>query len=435
MKYIPFIFIITWLPLASIEARSEPNLVPIGEGWAKNSVNTVIFRRNSVVTHENTQYVAYYAPDSSVMLARRTLGSEDWTVKKTQYTGNTRDAHNSISIMADRDGYLHMSWDHHGHPLRYCRSVEPGSLEMSDKMPMTGKKENKVTYPEFYRLPDGDLLFLYRDGGSGNGDLMINHYDTASQTWTQRQDALIDGEGERNAYWQTCIDGEGTIHLSWVWRETGDVATNHDIGYAKSSDGGFTWLKSNGEAYDLPIAIDNAEYAARVPQSHELINTTSMCADQQGRPYIATYWRPPGTEVPQYHLVYHDGDSWHTQQIGERSLAFSLSGGGTRRIPISRCQIMADSRSGVDRAYMLFRDRERGDRVSIAICDDLSTRQWRFEDLTDFGVGQWEPTYDTQQWKRDKQLHVFVQSVGQGEGETLEEIKPQMVSILEWTPE
>ena len=82
------------------------------------------------------------------------------------------------------------------------------------------------------------------------------------------------------------------------------------MGYAKSTDGGKTWQKPNGEQYRLPITADNAEYAARIPQRHELINTTSMCADAAGRPYIATFWRPQGTKVPQYHLIYYDGSEW-----------------------------------------------------------------------------------------------------------------------------
>ena len=53
-------------------------------------------------------------------------------------------------------------FDHHGHPLNYCRSIAPGSLELGDKMPMTGVDEGNVTYPEFYPLSGGDLLFVYR---------------------------------------------------------------------------------------------------------------------------------------------------------------------------------------------------------------------------------------------------------------------------------
>ena len=416
-------------------ALAGSRIVPIGKGWARNSVNANILRHNSVVTHKDKQYVAFYDPDGFVVLAKRKLGSKEWEIKKTPYKGSVKDAHNSISIMVDGDGYLHVSWDHHGDPLRYCRSREPGSLDLTEKMPMTGKKEGRVTYPEFYRLPSGDLLFLYRDGSSGRGNLMMNHYAIKTKKWTQRQDAFINGEGKRNAYWQMCTDTEGSLHLSWVWRESGDVATNHDMGYAKSIDGGKTWQKSNGEKYRLPITASNAEYAARIPQRHELINTTSMCADAKGRPYIVTYWRPKGTKVPQYHLIHHDGSTWHTSQISNRKLPFSLSGGGTKRLLMSRPRIVADSSQSTDKAYMLFRDSERGDRVSVAICNDLGKQIWQFKDLTGFSVGMWEPSYDTELWKRSQLLHIYIQKVGQGDGEKTEDLTPSNVSILEWKPE
>jgi hypothetical protein len=430
--YILYVLVLALLGCSTVSP--DVRIVPLGTGWAKNSINTVIFRRNAVVTHKELQYAAYYDADGFVVLARRKHGSMNWDSRKTKFSGNIRDAHNSISIMVDGQGYLHMSWDHHNDSLRYCRSIAPGSLELTEKLSMTGIKEDKVTYPEFYRLQNGNLLFLYRDGASGRGNLMMNHFNTKTQTWTQRQDAFIDGEGERNAYWQMCTDTEGAVHISWVWRETGDVATNHDMCYAKSSDGGKTWLKSSGEEYVLPITRSNAEYAARIPQNSELTNTTSMCADSKGRPYIATYWRPQDTDVPQYHLVFHDGAKWQQLQISNRTTPFSLSGRGEKRVPISRCQIFADSEGPTDKVYILFRDIERADRVTVAICEDLEKKKWQFRDLTDFGVGMWEPGYDTELWKSTKELHVFLQKVGQGDGGALEDIPPQEISILEWKP-
>jgi len=404
----------------------------IGKGWARTAVNATVYRRNSIVSDANYQYVAYYDAQSRVILAKRQLGSDDWTIETTPYTGNTSDAHNVISIMVDGAGYLHMSWDHHVDELRYCRSVEPASLTLTDKLPMTSQKENKVTYPEFYCLADGNLLFFYRDGSSGRGDLMINYYDCQTQTWSMRQDNLISGEDERNAYWQTAIDDQGTIHLSWVWRETPDVATNHDMCYAKSDDNGVTWRKSTGEVYTLPITQDTAEYALRIPQNSLLMNQTAMCADSQGRPYIATYWRPMGSDIPQYHIIYHDGNSWQAQQVTQRTMPFDVSGTGSRRIPFARPQIMVDNRGKYDRAYMIFRDIERGDKVSVAICDDLLAREWRIEDLTDTSVTVWEPSYDTELWKRDHVLHLYVQNTEQGDGEKEVDFPPQDVTILEW---
>jgi hypothetical protein len=412
-------------------ALADSKRVPIGRGWAKNFVNANILRHNSVVSHEGSQYVAYYSEEAFVVVAKRKLDSEKWELRKTRYKGNVRDAHNTISIMVDGDGYLHMSWDHHNHPLRYCRSVAPGSLELTEKISMTGKNEKSVTYPEFYRLPNGNLLFLYRDGKSGNGNVMMNHYDLKTRTWTQRQDAFIHGEGKQNAYWQMCTDKSGAIHISWVWREHGGVETNHDMGYAKSTDEGRTWQRSNGENYRLPITAASAEYAARIPQRRELINTTSMCADAEGRPYIAAYWRQEGTNVPQYHVIHHDGSKWRTSQMGNRTMPFSLSGGGSRRLNMSRPRIVADS----NKVYVLFRDTERGDRVSVATCRDLSTQEWTFKYLTDFSVGMWEPSYDTEMWNKSRVLHIYVQKVGQGDGERLEDLPPSEVSILEWKPD
>jgi hypothetical protein len=432
------VILTVWLCVCSsgTGGGKQVRLVPIADGWAENSVNAVIFRHNSIVTYHDVQYVAFYDPQKIVVLAKRKLGATTWTVQKTRYKGNAEDAHNAISIMTDGDGYLHMAWNHHGSPLNYCRSVHPGSLELTVRLPMTGLKEQTVTYPEFYRLPDGDLLFLYRDGISGKGDLVVNHYDAVGKKWTQRQNGLISGEDQRNAYWQAAVDAQGTIHLSWVWRESWDVSTNHDLGYAESTDEGITWSKSTGEKYRLPITAGNAEYACRIPQQSELINQTSMTTDSKGNPYIATYWRPAGTAVPQFHLVYHDGGRWRSVQVSRRTTPFSLSGGGTKRIPVSRPQLVVFSDDGMQKACMLFRDIERGSMVSAAICDDLEENNtWRFLDLTDFNVGMWEPSIDTELWVRSGMLHVFVQNVGQGDAEGLQDLQPQPVSILEWRPE
>jgi hypothetical protein len=412
----------------------SPRRVPIADGWSKNSINATIFRRNSIVSHKETQIVAFYDPAGNVMLARRKLGAATWDIRKTRYKGNPADAHNSISIMIDGDGVLHLAWDHHGTPLRYSRSVTSGSLELIDPMPMTGEHESQVTYPEFYRLPDGNLLFAYRDGASGRGNLVLKHYDTTTKKWTERHNNLISGEGERNPYWQMTVDSTGVIHLSWVWRETPDVASNHDLCYAKSPDGGRTWQKSNGQVYELPITAATAEYAWKIPQKSELINQTSMSADARGRPYIATYWRPDGSPAPQYMVVTHDGAKWNATQVTRRTSPFALSGGGTRRIPLSRPQIITESAGGRARVTVIFRDEERGNRVSAAVSDDLSRGEWRILDLTRESVGMWEPSYDTELWARSKVLHLFLQKVGQGDAESLEEMPPQPISVLQWKP-
>ncbi|MBN1781804.1 BNR repeat-containing protein [bacterium] len=405
--------------------------VPVSEGWAQNSVNTVIFRRNSIVSRDTVQTVAFYDSGAHVILARRTLNQDRWIVRNTGFQGNIRDAHNSISIMTDGDGCLHMAWNHHNTPLNYCRNFSPDSLIPGAPEAMTGILEQAVSYPEFYIFPDGDLIFLYRDGASGRGNLVMNYFDTGNRTWTRLHDNLIDGERQRSAYWQAAVDEKGGLHLSWVWRETWDVASNHDLCYAFSADRGRTWMKSTGESYTLPITASTAEYALLIPQESELINQTSMCADTAGRPAICTYWAPAGTGIPQFHLVFHDGGSWQVRRITDRRSPFSLSGGGTKRIPVSRPQILCDREN---RLIMIYRDAEHGDRVSAAATDDPDRTVWTRTDLTEFSVGQWEPSLDTEIWRRDNRVHLFVQNTGQGDAETLEPMPAQMIYVLEWEP-
>lgn len=404
---------------------------PLGYAWAQNMVNGVVLRKNSVVSYNNTQYTAWYNQHGKVVLAKRQLGTKAWTLQETQYSGNTKDAHCSISIMLDGDGYLHMAWDHHGNPLNYCKSVTPGSLELDEKIGMIGKSEKRVTYPEFYRLPNGDLIFFYRDGSSGNGTLVLNRYHLKTKKWSRVQDVLIDGEGQRNAYWQACVDVRGTIHLSWVWRETSDVATNHDLCYARSEDFGMSWQRLNGEKYSMPITMKNAEYAAYIPQKSDLINQTSMFADSDGYPYIATYFTPKRGKTPQYHVVYADSLGWKIRQVTQREKPFSLSGGGTKKLDLSRPQIIVDDSEKQKKVLLLYRDVERGNKASMSWSTNADLSEWQATDITDFSLGDWEPSFDTELWKSDRKLHLFVQKMGQGDGETLEKMEPQTVYVWE----
>lgn len=417
-----------------VKTIDKISLIDVGEGWAKNSVNANILRRNSIASYKNVQYIAYYNEKQQVVIGKRIINSKKWDLRVTKYLGKASDAHRIISITVDGDGYLHISWDHHVNKLRYCKSIAPGSLELTDELPMTGLKEQRVTYPEFYNLPSGDLLFLYRDGSSGDGSMVLNRYNLKTKSWNQLQDGWINGENERSPYWQMAIDKFGTIHISWVWRESPDVSSNHDLCYAKSTDGGITWEKASGEKYNLPITAKTAEYALKIPEMSELINTTSITTDNNGRPYTVTYWRKENSQIPQYHIVYYDGNKWVTNQISNRVTPFTLSGKGTKRIPISRPQLILNDVNGVLKAVMIYRDIEQNDKVSILSTDNIKENIWQLSNLTKQGVSLWEPSYDTNLWQNKRILNLFVQKVEQGDAETIEDIKPQNISVLQWKP-
>ena len=406
-----------------IHAQLKTKVSEIGLGWSNNSVNTVIFRNKALTTFKNIQFTAYYNPEGKMVLAKRKLNSPNWETLTTPYSGNVSDAHNAISIATDSEGYLHVSWDHHNTHLRYARSKRPFSLKLGEEIPMTGKDEDKVTYPEFHNLPNGKLLFCYRSGASGRGNMVMKLYDVPTQKWTSLQNNLIDGENQRSAYWQICVGKKG-IYISWVWRESWDVSTNHDICYAFSGDDGKTWQKSSGEKYNLPITEKTAEIAWNVPQNSSLINQTSMTVDENGNPYIASYWDNNG--VPQYKVVYWSSGGWNLINTDFHQSAFTLGGGGTKKIPISRPKIVVNK----SMLYLLYRDEERDNKITLANTN-LDKKQWKLEDISLLTVGQWEPNFDQELWATKKELHIFSQNVSQADGEGLVKVKPQPVQVLE----
>lgn len=442
---IKLVLLSLFLPVMSeLYAQSQaslPVLVPVATGWANNSVNTVIFRKNSLVTFRSEQYIAFYNAQQQVVIGKRKIGSKKWILRTSKYKGNANDAHRSISIMVDGEGYLHMAWNHHDNPLHYAKSISAGSLEFGPETAMTGSLEKRVTYPEFYRLPNGDLLFFYRSGMSGEGNLVINRYNLKTHSWTQLHHNLIDGEGQRSAYWQAAVDKKGTIHLSWVWRESPDVASNHDLAYAKSEDGGLTWKKSDDSIYQLPITAASAEYAQRIPKNSELINQTSMTTDAAGHPYIATYWRDSGSRIPQYHIVFQNAGKWQSRSLGFLNRRFSLSGTGTKQIPISRPQVFAwqGQKSGglVTHIGLLFRSAEMGNKVAVAYMNDVNdtTSLWKIRTLSDQDEAAWEPSFDTELWKSRSRMDVFIQRTPQADHEGKTVTPPQMVSVLSFYPE
>jgi hypothetical protein len=192
-----------------------------------------------LLSHESDQYVAYYNDQHQMMVASRQLGQQAW--QKVELPSKIGwDSHNYVTMAVDSGGYLHLSGNMHVAPLVYFRTREPGDIRTFEKRAMTGEDERQCTYPRFLRDAEGQLLFSYRSGRSGNGKRIYNRYDVATQTWSRFLNTpLFDGQGKRNAYPVGPIAGRnGDFHVAWVWRDSPDCATNHDLSFARLSQAG-----------------------------------------------------------------------------------------------------------------------------------------------------------------------------------------------------
>ena len=385
----------------------------LSSGFAGNAVNGVSFRKNAITTfidkngNEN-QICAYYDYYGTIVLAKR-VNNGSWIYEWTGLKGDITDAHNTVSVAVDGNGYIHLAWGQHAGGLNYARSEEPLSLKVNMK-DMIGNLEDSVTYPEFYNLPDGDLFFLYRNGNSGNGNLVLNKYYAEQGVWERVQDNLISGEGERSPYWQATVDYSGKLHISWVWRETPDVSTNYNISYMVSTDSsGTEFANSKGEIINLPVIEDTAEVICEIPPNSSLINQTSMTVDTNDMPYIVTYWRVNG--VVQYNVIRFTGEQWIIYNTNIRNTDFVLSGTATQKLPCARPQILVKG-SGEDASiFLLFRDDERNSYASVAKLSLNGTEivTEKMIDISNSSLGEWEPNYDVNLWNQKGEIVLLVQ--------------------------
>lgn len=392
--------------------------IELGNAWSGNTINTVIFRHHGIMTVGEYQYMAFYIDGKTMRLVRRNLADDSLQIQDITGNYNLQDAHNSISLGMDRKGYLHISYDHHATQLKYRRSVNPHDISAwTDELPMTGKNEERVTYPTFILPRQGfPLTLLYRHGTHNNGTAFLKTYDEARRQWQDHPKPILSGAEQKpwtaNAYWNNPVVGnDGSLHLSFVWRThaLGEEkrVNNINVGYAKSYDNGLTWWTSNDQPYQLPITPTNAETIWPVSPGSNLINQCSMALDSQQQPHIVFYSNHPSTGVPTYQHLWLDGTEWQHQYIAQVSQPFNLLGGGTLQIPVSRPTILIDKN---DNVHVIYRDRghAKGFCVATLAAPDYQFCQDAVKLLTD-DIGFAEPVIDRERWAENKELTLLQQ--------------------------
>lgn len=251
-------------PLVCTPAQGPP-YPPPGTAWRMVGSSTVgdtqpfVAVSQALLTDGTTQYVAYYAADRQMTVAQRDTGGDTW-LQVPLGTHVPDDGHNSVTLALDRDGQLHVVGNLHADPLNYFRTSVAGDITSLTRIASMCRPETEqaATYPVFLHDGDGALIYHYRDGISGNGATYYNIYDETTRTWRRLLDQpLWDGQGNGNAYpVGPSLGPDGYFHAVWVWRDTGDAATNHDVCYARTRDLAH-WETVDGEPLGLPITPAN----------------------------------------------------------------------------------------------------------------------------------------------------------------------------------
>jgi len=320
----PIVLVGAWCSGAlGVEVVERVDVEPV---WAGHRVGF------SLLTNPPHQYVAYYDAERQMSVAQRRLGEPEWEITKLPSRVGW-DSHNYVTMTVDREGYLHLAGNMHCVPMIYFRSQRPRDASTLERVPyMVGpEREQRVTYPVFLRGPEGRLVFRYRDGRSGSGDDIYNAYDESTRSWSRLIDQpLTSGEGKMNAYCsRPRLGPDGRYHLVWVWRDTPDCATNHDLSYARSRDL-VHWETAAGEVLRLPITPGSGAVVDPVPVHGGMINGGHRLGyDAQHRPVIA-YHKYDAQGNTQIYVARFENRAWRVRQLSDWSdYRWDFSGGGS----------------------------------------------------------------------------------------------------------
>ncbi|MDR1957755.1 MAG: BNR repeat-containing protein [Planctomycetaceae bacterium] len=290
----------------------------------------------ALLTEGDWQFAAFYDANRNMTLAQRKLNETAWIFKQLP-TKVEWDSHNYITITLDRDRHIHVSGNMHCVPLIYFRSEKPLDVtSLVQVASMTGSNEKRCTYPQFIEGAGKELLFTYRDGGSGNGNQIWNIYDADKKSWSRLFDTpMFNGQGKMNAYFYGPIIGpDGYYHLCWMWRNTPDCSTNHDLSYVRSRDMKH-WENSQGTPVALPITLQTGEIIDAAQPKQGLLNPAQALSFDLENRVVISYGKYDAKGNWQLYNARLEDGVWKYYQTSNWNYRWDFKGGGTIPLEIS----------------------------------------------------------------------------------------------------
>jgi hypothetical protein len=311
------------LPYNNINTLFLESELVVNKIWSGHPVGI------SLYTIADKQFVAFYDAERRLTVGRRATSSNNWKfVKLPEIVG--WDSHNYITLGIDNKGFLHLCANMHASTLVYFRTENPFDINSFRRVPkMVGLEEQKCTYPRFFTGPNDSFMFTYRSGGSGDGDQILNVYDYNIKKWRRLLGKpLLSGMGKGNAYpVGPQLGPDGYFHLAWVWRDTPDASTNHDLCYARSKDL-VHWVTTEGVPLTLPLNLESCEIVDPVPVKKGLLNNIQLGFDLNSR-LIISYTKYDSKGMNQiYNARWYNG-KWLSYQTTDWQYRWEFGGGGT----------------------------------------------------------------------------------------------------------
>lgn len=251
---------------------------------------------NKIVTLGDKTHAAWLDSDPDGFRVRvRTLDRKTGTWSETVTIDEAYDNHGGPALTADSEGYLHIAYYPHHHPMRYRKSVRPN--DASEWMPVV-EVGSRATYPTLVCGPDDTLYLSFRES-SNDEPWRVDLYTKpkGSDAWQGPTRILVADEGGYAHFMEAFAWdwNAGVLHLA-TRLYGGDPPRGHTVGHMKSADQGKTWTKHDGTPIELPATSHSIDIVEQERDGSGVgLRAGSIAVGPEGRPYIlcATYDKLP----------------------------------------------------------------------------------------------------------------------------------------------
>lgn len=232
-----------------------------------------------------------------------------WTSKLIEPRTINDAWHTAGSIVVDRNGYIHIAYNHHNMPWQYARSTNPEDISsfdflgeaVSDYDIQQVRYENltdfnyigegaipgtQITYPAFFTDRNGDIYVTYRFALRPKASFTVRQfsaglakYNATTRQWTALGASIAVSEADADirtpgtvrqgtaiasemGWWamdlRLTFDENNVMHMAWVWADYTAPTQTPRHAYAYSPDG-VHFFKSNGVEVTLPFTRANCD--------------------------------------------------------------------------------------------------------------------------------------------------------------------------------
>ncbi|MEO0966034.1 MAG: BNR-4 repeat-containing protein [Planctomycetota bacterium] len=298
------------------QAKGSPNFT--GTGW------------NQIASNGTYQAIAYYRGSGRVFATWRTMdGAWQEAVNTGMQLGpGGYDNHWRPTVAIDGDHRVHVIGDARNSAMKYVVSSPLTSgppVFGSNIAPLVSAgTEDSATYVDLVWNPITSKLYeRHRDGGSGAGNVHVSERTVAPSTWAGAtglgtNGMLLDGEvgqdPDYNAYVSNwAIDpNTGDMHVSWIWRRTGDGSTNSNLHHAVYTGSGLVDLA--GQPVSVPQQQSDTDTLVATISEGSGLGMYALALDAAGNPAIL-YKQDDASGNDEFRVIVHDGSAWSTPEV------------------------------------------------------------------------------------------------------------------------